>query len=151
MRFSTGVVIAGSSDEAVFDPARNSALALASESFAARFRVGRGDTLRVPTPAGPQMLTLAGIYADYGNERGSLLVERTHLVGHDWGGIVAWGVAMEHPERIDRLVILNQTHPGRMYEAIRTLRQAKMSWYVGLFQVPWLPEFFASRRRCASS
>jgi putative ABC transport system permease protein len=71
-------------DETIFDPARNATLALASESFAARFRLGRGDTLRLPTPAGPQTLTLAGIYADYGNERGSLLVERTHLVA--WFG-----------------------------------------------------------------
>ncbi len=71
-------------DAAVFDPARNAGLALASESFAERFGRRRGDTVRVPTPAGPRDVTLAGIYADYGNERGSLLVERTHLTA--WFG-----------------------------------------------------------------
>ncbi|MCX6953208.1 MAG: FtsX-like permease family protein [Verrucomicrobia bacterium] len=67
-------------DEAVFDPARNAALLLASESFCERFRKKRGDTLRVPTPAGPQTFTIAGVYADYGNERGALIVQRDLLV-----------------------------------------------------------------------
>jgi putative ABC transport system permease protein len=71
-------------DDAVFDAARNATLVLASESFCERFRKKRGDTVRVPTPAGPQVLTLAGVYADYGNERGSLLVERARLVA--WFG-----------------------------------------------------------------
>ena len=71
-------------DDAVVDTARNATLALASESFCERFRKKRGDTVRVPTPAGPQTLTLAGVYADYGNERGSLLVERARLVA--WFG-----------------------------------------------------------------
>jgi putative ABC transport system permease protein len=66
-------------DGAVFDPRRNGALALASESFAARFGVHRGDPVTVVTPAGPRTLALAGIFADYGNERGSLLVERAPL------------------------------------------------------------------------
>ena len=67
-------------NDAIFDPARNATLALASESFAERFRKQRGDEIRISTPAGPRLLTLAGIYADYGNERGSLMVERVHLV-----------------------------------------------------------------------
>ncbi len=67
-------------DDAIFDPARNADLVLASESFSERFRKYRGDTIQVPTPTGTRRLTLAGIYADYGNERGSVLVEREHLV-----------------------------------------------------------------------
>jgi putative ABC transport system permease protein len=79
-------------DDAVFDAARNATLVLASESFCERFRKKRGDTVRVPTPAGPQVLTLAGVYADYGNERGSLLVERARLVtwfGDDYAANVS--------------------------------------------------------------
>jgi putative ABC transport system permease protein len=71
-------------DDAIFDPARNATLALASESFCERFRKRRGDTVRVPTPAGPQNLTLAGVFADYGNERGSLLIERRRMA--EWFG-----------------------------------------------------------------
>ena len=60
----------------VFDPRRNATLGLASEAFSERFRVRRGDTVEVPTPAGLRAVTIAGIFSDYGNERGSLLVER---------------------------------------------------------------------------
>jgi putative ABC transport system permease protein len=67
-------------DDAVFDRALNSGLALVSESFSERFRKRRGDALQVPTPAGPRTLEIAGVFADYGNERGSILVDRAHLV-----------------------------------------------------------------------
>jgi putative ABC transport system permease protein len=63
-------------DDAVFDPERNGALALASESFSERFRVKRGETVEIPTLTGPKRVTIAGIFSDYGNERGSLLIER---------------------------------------------------------------------------
>ena len=65
-------------DNAVFNPAENAGLVLVSEAFTERFQVRRGDTLRLPTPAGPQPVTIAGVFADYGNERGSILADRTH-------------------------------------------------------------------------
>jgi epoxide hydrolase 4 len=63
------------------------------------------------------------------------------IVGHDWGGALAWHLAARNPDRIERAVILNgpylaaargyaRSHPGQMLK----------SWYIGLFQVPWLPE-----------
>jgi putative ABC transport system permease protein len=63
----------------VFDPGRNEGLALASESFSERFHLQRGDSVRIPVAHGYQTVTIAGIFADYGNERGSLLVERQHF------------------------------------------------------------------------
>ncbi len=66
--------------------------------------------------------------------------ERAVVVGHDWGGIVAWAVAMLHPERVERLTILNVPHPQRAREALRTPRQLLKSSYVLFFQIPWLPE-----------
>ena len=68
-----------------------------------------------------------------------------HLVGHDWGGIVAWWVAVKHAARVSRLVILNAPHPG-VFQAylLRNPRQILRSWYVGLFQLPWLPEAILS-------
>lgn len=68
----------------VFDPKRNAGLALVSESFSGRFQVRRGDRVRVPTPNGFRTVTIAGIFSDYGNERGSLLVERRQFA--DWFG-----------------------------------------------------------------
>jgi putative ABC transport system permease protein len=66
------------------DPTRNSHLALVSESFAERFRKNRGDSVLIPTPAGSRELTIEGVYADYGNERGYILVDRVHLA--EWFG-----------------------------------------------------------------
>jgi pimeloyl-ACP methyl ester carboxylesterase len=62
------------------------------------------------------------------------------LVGHDWGAGVAWVCAMRYPRLTERLVILNVPHPVRMLEGLRTARQLRKSWYIFLFQLPWLPE-----------
>ena len=66
--------------------------------------------------------------------------ERAHVVGHDWGGIVAWFFAMDHPNVLDRLAILNVPHPGRFIDMAKSPAQALRSWYVAFFQVPLLPE-----------
>ena len=65
--------------------------------------------------------------------------ERAHVVGHDWGGVVAWATAMHRPEVVDRLAVLNAPHP---YALVRrsSPRQALRSWYALYFQLPWLPE-----------
>ncbi len=62
------------------------------------------------------------------------------LVGHDWGGTVAWATAMNHPEVVDRLAILNAAHPRRLQQGLRTPRQLRKSWYFFFFQPPWVPE-----------
>jgi pimeloyl-ACP methyl ester carboxylesterase len=66
--------------------------------------------------------------------------ERALVVGHDWGAAVAWALAMLHPERVERLAILNVPHPRRMLQGLRTARQLRKSWYMFWFQIPWLPE-----------
>lgn len=65
---------------------------------------------------------------------------KAHVVGHDWGGGVAWEFAMHHGELLDRLAIVNVPHHVRMMAGLRTPRQALRSWYMGFFQLPWLPE-----------
>lgn len=64
----------------VFDVQRNEGLALVSESFSDRFGLHRGDPLEIPMPSGSRRLTIAGVFSDYGNERGSVMVDRVHLV-----------------------------------------------------------------------
>jgi pimeloyl-ACP methyl ester carboxylesterase len=71
---------------------------------------------------------------------------RAHVVGHDWGGAIAWDVARRHPERVDRLAVLNAPHPRRLARVIRETTQALQSWYVLFFQLPWLPELVLSAR-----
>ena len=71
---------------------------------------------------------------------------RLHVVGHDWGGAIAWKLAMHHPEVVDRLVILNAPHPQRFAELLRTPAQAVRSWYTGAVQVPAVPELLLGAR-----
>jgi pimeloyl-ACP methyl ester carboxylesterase len=67
--------------------------------------------------------------------------EKTFLVGHDWGGASAWWTAIKHPERVERLAILNSPHPRVMRQNLLHSRvQRKKSWYFFLFQMPFLPE-----------
>jgi putative ABC transport system permease protein len=66
-------------DNAVFDPARNATLCLISEAFAERFETGVGREVRLPTPAGTQTLRIAGVYTDYGDEKGVIMLDRVHL------------------------------------------------------------------------
>jgi pimeloyl-ACP methyl ester carboxylesterase len=67
--------------------------------------------------------------------------EKAVVVGHDWGGGVAWATAMYEPDVVDRLVILNCPHPAVLAKAILTSpRQTLKSWYMFFFQLPWLPE-----------
>jgi pimeloyl-ACP methyl ester carboxylesterase len=66
---------------------------------------------------------------------------RFDLVGHDWGGIVAWAVAGRAPDRVRRLVAMAAPHPDVMGPALRRHpRQILRSLYIGVFQLPWLPE-----------
>jgi epoxide hydrolase 4 len=67
--------------------------------------------------------------------------KRIFLAGHDWGGAVAWSVALLYPQRIAKLVVLNVPHPSVMRKFMKTrLRQVLRSWYIFFFQLPWLPE-----------
>jgi len=70
------------------------------------------------------------------------------LAGHDWGAAVAWVVAARHPDRVERLAILNVPHPAVMARALlgRNLRQIRRSWYIFFFQLPGLPEWSLSRK-----
>eukprot|EP01094_Clydonella_sp_ATCC50884_P020518 TRINITY_DN4275_c1_g2_i1.p1 TRINITY_DN4275_c1_g2~~TRINITY_DN4275_c1_g2_i1.p1 ORF type:complete len:373 (+),score=102.79 TRINITY_DN4275_c1_g2_i1:103-1119(+) len=63
------------------------------------------------------------------------------VVGHDWGGVVAWYMGATHPERVERLAILNVPHPTVMSHTLRSsLTQLRNSWYIFFFQVPLVPE-----------
>ena len=67
--------------------------------------------------------------------------ERAVVMGHDWGGAVAWSVAARRPSVVERLVVLNCPPPQNLARAIvRSPAQLRRSWYVLFFQLPWLPE-----------
>jgi pimeloyl-ACP methyl ester carboxylesterase len=71
--------------------------------------------------------------------------DRARLVGHDWGGLVAWVLAARQPDFVERAAILNAPHPATVVpEMLRHPFQAVRSSYIGFFQLPWLPELALS-------
>jgi pimeloyl-ACP methyl ester carboxylesterase len=62
------------------------------------------------------------------------------VVGHDWGAIAAWIAAMRHPERVEKLAILNVPHPARSLDGLLSPMQLLRSSYMFFFQIPRLPE-----------
>jgi pimeloyl-ACP methyl ester carboxylesterase len=67
-------------------------------------------------------------------------LNRAHVVGHDWGAVVAWALAAWHPGRLHTVTALSVPHPAAMARAAVTGDQALRSWYMLAFQVPSLPE-----------
>ena len=67
------------------------------------------------------------------------------VVGHDWGGVIAWHLAMYHPAVVDSLVVLNAPHPVPFRrELTRLSSQPLRSWYAAFFQLPKVPEAMLS-------
>lgn len=76
-----------------------------------------------------------GLFDHYG-------IQKARLVAHDWGGVVAWHLAIHYPERLEKLAILNAPHPDVMMRFMfESAEQRKKSWYVFFFQIPFFVEW----------
>lgn len=71
---------------------------------------------------------------------------RVHVVGHDWGAMPAWLLAAHHPELVRTLTAVSVPHPMAFLTAMVRSSQLLHSWYMGLFQLPFLPERLLSSR-----
>ena len=91
-------------------------------------------------PAGIDAYRIESLMDDVTGLLDAAQVQRAILVGHDWGGIIAWYYAMRHTDRVETLVIVNAPHPACFEREVRHWRQWHRSWYMGFFQIPWLPE-----------
>jgi pimeloyl-ACP methyl ester carboxylesterase len=66
--------------------------------------------------------------------------ESTLLIGHDWGGALAWSFALKPLRPLNGLVVMNLPHPMLFYRNLFRWPQIGRSWYIFFFQLPWLPE-----------
>ena len=66
--------------------------------------------------------------------------ERFHVIGHDWGGILAWALGTSHPQRLASLTSLTTPHPSAFARSLVSSTQILRSWYVLFYQLPLLPE-----------
>lgn len=69
-----------------------------------------------------------------------------HVVGHDWGALVAWGLAARRPDLVRSLTAVSVPHPGAFLAACLRGGQLRASWYFFLFMVPLLPELMTRFR-----
>ncbi|MGZ8177846.1 alpha/beta fold hydrolase [Williamsia sp. SKLECPSW1] len=90
-------------------------------------------------PTGRRAYALPELVADV-----AALVEAVggpvHLLGHDWGATVGWGVAANRPEVLRSYTALSVPHPAAFLCALVTSSQALHSWYMAAFQIPGVPE-----------
>ncbi len=122
-------------------------------ALAERFRVvapdlrGYNDTEKPPRVGDYHPSILATDIAELVRALGE---KKAHVVGHDWGGGVAWSTALDHPDVVDRLAVLNCPHPRVFAKALRSnLSQLRKSWYMLVFQIPLLPEWAILRNDVA--
>lgn len=69
-----------------------------------------------------------------------------HVVGHDWGATVAWAAAAKYPDRVRTLTTLSVPHSGAFLKSMLSSNQAIRSYYMVLFNIPFLPEWMIARR-----
>lgn len=91
---------------------------------------GRGRSAR---PETVEAYVLPELVADAVGILDGLGIERVHVIGHDWGAVLAWGLAALAPDRVDRLAVLSVGFPGAVRPDRRALEQA---WYRILFLLP---------------
>ncbi len=91
-------------------------------------------------PAGIWAYRLDRLAADVAGLVKACGVDRARLVGHDWGGVVAWHTALRHAGLVDRLAVLNAPTPASLRPGTLPLGQLLRSWHVYAFQLPGLPE-----------
>ncbi len=93
-------------------------------------------------PKGVKNYTMDKLVGDIDAVREHFQRKTVTVVGHDWGGAIAWAYAMTKPEQTSRLVILNLPHPkGMMRELANNPQQQKNSEYARKFQKPGVEKF----------
>ena len=101
---------------------------------------------RSSRPPGVAAYALQHLVADVAALIDASGAKRVTLLGHDWGAMVAWCFAAGRVRPLERLVIMNVPHPLCFRAALGHWRQRLKSWYIGLFQIPLVPEALLAAR-----
>lgn len=104
---------------------------------------GYGETTR---PEGVAHYAMEYLLADVAGLIDAAGAREAVLIGHDWGGVIAWEFARRNICPLTKLVILNAPHPALFARGIRSAAQLRRSWYMFFFQLPWLPEWVFGRK-----
>ncbi len=101
---------------------------------------------RSSRPLNVQDYAIEHLMADVAGLIDASVAQEVVLLGHDWGGIVAWCFAARRVRPLRKLVVINVPHPACFARELRhNPGQMLRSWYVLLFQIPRLPEWLLSR------
>jgi pimeloyl-ACP methyl ester carboxylesterase len=117
---------------------RHQLVALGEAGFHAVAPDLRGYGATDKPPRGYDAYTLCGDVAALIRALGA---NDAHVVGHDWGGYLAWATATQHPRVVNRLTVLSAPHLLRVTQALRSdAQQVRLSSYIAYFQTPKGPE-----------
>ncbi|NXD88832.1 EPHX3 hydrolase, partial [Halcyon senegalensis] len=129
------------------------------QEFSSRYRVvaldlpGYGASEKPPDRASYRLEVLLedirqvieALVTPWGQSQAPGATPKCILVGHDWGGVLAWELADSHPALVEKLVIMAAPHRAVMADFTASHpSQLLRSSYIFLFQLPWLPELLLS-------
>lgn len=98
-------------------------------------------------PAGISSYSIDVLATDVVGVLDAIAGSKAFVVGHDWGAAVTWYLAARYSDRISRAAMLSVPHPRVFIKnLIMNPAQLRKSWYIFLFQLPWLPELILRRR-----
>jgi putative ABC transport system permease protein len=126
----------------IYQTQHNEQLALVSESFSERFSLGRGAHLSVPVPGGSREVQIAGVFADYGNEKGSIVVDQEHFAiwfGHEMMRNIILYVKEGFDADSVRAELL-QAHPGLSVYTNPHLRREMLRIFRQTFSITYALE-----------
>lgn len=116
-----------------------------SESFARRFKVNRGEVMELPTPVGQKSVRVTGVYAEYGNESGTILVGREHT--SRWfadEGLTNMAIYAEEGTDVERLLEeIRAGYPGLVARTNERLRSESIRIFHQTFAVTYALEAIA--------
>lgn len=131
------------STDDIWNPARNAGLALVSEAFFYRYNLGMDDAFDLPTPAGTQRVRIVGIFSDYGNERGSIVIDRTHFSQWFSDDLASSIILVLRPGFTDEATRtdLRTRHPGIQILTNAHLRREVLRIFRQTFAITYALEF----------